>query len=55
MEHISTILLRKYEKLYLIKQKNKILELAKELNSIWEITESVFVDTYFYLFMKTKK
>lgn len=55
MEHISSILFKKYEKLYLIRQKNKILEFARELHSIWELTESVFVDTYFNLFIKTKK
>ena len=54
MEHISKILFRKYEKLYLIKQKEKILDFARTLKSSWDITDEKFRETYFNLFMIQK-
>jgi hypothetical protein len=50
MEHISKILLKKYEKLYLQQQSEKILDFARQMYNIWEITLEQLQDTYFYQF-----
>ena len=36
---------------YLKEQKEKILDFARELESVWEITEETLRDTYFYNFI----
>lgn len=36
------------EKIYLRKQKQKILNFATELFNIWEITKKTLQDTYFF-------
>lgn len=50
MDYIKAI-----EKIYLREQKNKILDLARDLYHDWEITLNQLQDTYFLQFMKKSK